>query len=154
MIGSSKFDKLNIKNMKKNFLLLGVFCLVIMTFFSCGKDNEFSVEDLYGYWQEDSNTEHVVRFMTAAQDTVYEDYLYAYEWDEGDGVTEDMVKESYHGNGWFRWKLVTSDLTEIHLMDNGGAEIPKVYTVTTLSASKLVYKEKEGSRSYSFTKKR
>ena len=34
-----------------------------------------------------------------------------------------------------------TDLTEIHLMDNGGAEIPKIFTVTKLTNSELQYKD-------------
>ena len=48
-----------------------------------------------------------------------------------------------YGNGWFKYKLVKSDLTEIHLMDNGGADIPKIYTVVELSDVTLKYKVKD-----------
>lgn len=46
-----------------------------------------------------------------------------------------------YGNGWFKYKLVKSDLTEIHLMDNGGADIPKVYQVVKLTAGELEYRD-------------
>jgi len=59
------------------------------------------------------------------------------------------------GNGWFKYDLKTSDgnLTEIHLMDNEGAEIPKVYIVSKLKDGALEYYEKDhASIKYSFTK--
>ena len=138
--------------MKKSVLLLGVSLLLLAGFYSCTKDNEYSIEDLYGYWQEDAGTggeTHYVRFLTAAQDTVYEDYLYGYEWTLPDQKEENVTAHP-HGNNWFRYKLVHKDLTYIHLMTNGGADIPKVYKVTTLTSTKLVYKDENNS--YSFSK--
>jgi hypothetical protein len=45
-----------------------------------------------------------------------------------------------HGNGWFQYKLeISGDLTEIHFMENGGAEIPKEYIVTMLNDNRLEY---------------
>ena len=34
-----------------------------------------------------------------------------------------------------------ADLTEIHLMENGGADIPKVYTVRKLTDTELLYED-------------
>ena len=50
-----------------------------------------------------------------------------------------------HGNGWFKYLFETANqkLTEIHLMDNGGAEIPKIYVVTKLNSTTLEYYEKD-----------
>ena len=39
------------------------------------------------------------------------------------------------------------------MMDNGGAEIPKVYILTTLTSTKMAYYEKDQkSNKFSFTK--
>lgn len=134
--------------MKKSLkwaLLLGVGIVLA----SCQKQSvNFSKSDLYGTWQE-TGKEAFVRFLTAEQDTIDGEYLYGYEWDQGEDVRpEDLL---YHGNGWFKWKLVEAELNEIHLMDNNGAPIPKIYTISKLTADELVYKD-EVKREHSFNK--
>lgn len=143
----------------KNLKLLWALCLATLGLVSCEMEpnQNFQQEDLYGTWQE-VGTEAFVRFMSPEEDSAYVEiqadstqvtYLYGCEWDLADDVNEsDLV---YHGNGWFRWKLVQSDLTEIHLMDNGGAEIPKIYTVTTLTQNELVYQDTY-KKAHSFTR--
>ena len=123
--------------MKKNILRIAVLALVGAMMASCVGTNDvtFSQSDLLGLWQED-NTQHFVRFTAEKADSAY---MYAREWDEAEDVTEGDLKP--YGNGWFKWKLVQTDLTEIHLMDNGGAEIPKIFTVTKLTESELQYKD-------------
>ncbi len=64
-------------------------------------------------------------------------------WDEGDDVKESDLTEL--GNGWFKWKLTGDELMEIHLMENGGADIPKYYTITTLSETTLTYEDSFGN---------
>lgn len=123
-------------SMKKITVLLGTLALLVLAMSSCKKETDTSFEEanLLGLWQE-SGTEAFVRF-TAEKDSTGQ-YKYGREWDESDGVVEsDLVP---YGNGWFKYKLLKADLTEIHLMDNGGAEIPKVYTVEKLTDSELVY---------------
>jgi hypothetical protein len=104
-----------------------------------GETPSYRVSDLQGLWQE-NNTEHFVRFTTEQSDET--GYLYGREWDEAEDVyEEDLVPQ---GNGWFKYKLETKgDLTEIHLMDNGGAEIPKNYVVSKLNSTDLEYYEKD-----------
>ena len=114
---------------------------VLVAFSACnlfggGKDTSFSEGNLIGTWQE-KGTEAFVCFTTERDSTAA--YKYGYEWNEAEDVfPEDLVK---YGNGWFKWKLVKADLTEIHLMDNGGAEIPKIYTVTKLTDTDLEYQD-------------
>lgn len=64
-------------------------------------------------------------------------------WDTSDDVTEAEAQK-------FTWTLVQSELTHIHIMEMGGS-VPKVYTVTELTATSLKYKDNFG-KSYSFTK--
>ena len=120
----------------------------------------YSLSDLQGLWQE-NNTEHYVRFTKEQSDET--GYLYGREWDEAEwydeGSYEDFLieqrnKQGYPGNGWFKYQFKsTGDLTEIHLMDNGGAEIPKIYVVSKLTDTDLVYYEKEyPSIKFNFTK--
>lgn len=128
--------------MKKRSLLIGILAVVAIVMTSCfGPSNEpsFVEADLLGLWQEEG-TEAYVRFTSEADETG--EYKYGREWDEGDEVSEGDLTP--YGNGWFKYKLVQSDLTEIHLMDNGGAEIPKVYVVVKLTDTELQYKNEFG----------
>ena len=78
--------------------------------------------------------------------TVYYKYLSNYSgktWDTSDDVTEAEAQS-------FTWSLVQSELTHIHIMEVGG-NVPKVYTVTELTATSLRYKDDFG-KTYSFTK--
>lgn len=116
----------------------------------------YQLSDLQGLWQR-NNTQEFVRFTTEQSDEA--GYLLGCEWDEAEDVTEqdriDARNELGHpGNGWFKYQFKsTGDLTEIHLMDNGGAEIPKIYVVSKLTDTDLVYYEKEyPSIKFNFTK--
>ena len=126
----------------KSFLISTLlFVAAVMT--SCFGPNEeptFVENDLLGLWQE-KGTEAYVRFTSEKDDAG--EYKYGREWDESEDIFESDLKP--YGNGWFKYKLVKSDLTEIHLMDNGGAEIPKVYIVTKLTAGDLEYKDNIGT---------
>lgn len=64
-------------------------------------------------------------------------------WDTADNVTEAEAQV-------FTWTLVKSELTHIHVLEMGGS-VPKVYTVTELTATSLKYKDEFGA-SFSFTK--
>ena len=135
--------------MKKNSLVLGILVLVAVVMTSCfGPSNEpsFVEADLLGLWQEEG-TEAYVRFTSEADETG--EYKYGREWDEGDDMSEGDLTP--YGNGWFKYKLVKSDLTEIHLMDNGGADIPKVYVVQKLTDTELEYRD-EFKKTYYFQK--
>ena len=124
----------------KKFLWLA---LAVLAFASCNMLNDntpsYRLSDLQGLWQE-KNTEHFVRFTTEQSDET--NYLYGREWNEAEDVYEEDLLP--YGNGWFKyWFETTGNLTEIHLMDNGGAEIPKVYIVSKLTDTDLEYYEKD-----------
>ena len=124
--------------MRKSILRIALVAMVGAVVASCslGTEPTFQESDLLGLWQEDGKGAFV-RF-TADKDSTGV-YKYGCEWNEGEGVSEsDLTK---YGNGWFKWKLVKADLTEIHLMENGGADIPKVYTVIKLTDTELQYKD-------------
>lgn len=125
--------------MKKKSLLIGFLAVVAIVMTSCLNPEPevvFLEADLLGLWQE-KGTEAFVRF-TDEQDETGE-YKYGREWDESEDVYEEDLQQ--YGNGWFKYKLVKSDLTEIHLMDNGGADIPKVYVVVKLTDAELEYRD-------------
>ena len=120
----------------------------------------YSLSDLQGLWQR-NNTQEFVRFTTEQSDET--GYLLGREWNEDEwydeGSYEDFLieqrnKQGFPGNGWFKYQFkTTGDLTEIHFMDNGGAEIPKVYVVSKLTDTDLVYYEKDyPSIKFNFTK--
>ena len=124
--------------MKKSTILFGVVAIVAMVMVSCQMEKpSFQEADLLGLWQENGQ-EAFVRFTNEPAG----EYKYGREWNEGEGIFESDLKP--YGNGWFKYKLVKSDLTEIHLMDNDGAEIPKIYTVLQLTEDVLKYKDDRG----------
>ena len=138
--------------MRKSIQFL-FLAFVAVALASCDMFNKttpsYQLSDLQGLWQE-NNTEHYVRFTKEQSDET--GYLYGREWDEAEDITEDDLLPK--GNGWFKYLFeTTGSLTEIHLMDNGGAEIPKVYVVTVLNDTELSYYEKEHkSIKFNFTK--
>ena len=145
--------------MRKSIQIL-FLAFVAVALASCDLFNKttpsYSLSDLQGLWQR-NNTQEFVRFTTEQSDET--GYFLGCEWDEAEDVTEqDRIdarnKQGYPGNGWFKYQFKsTGDLTEIHLMDNGGAEIPKIYVVSKLTDTDLVYYEKEyPSIKFNFTK--
>ena len=111
---------------------------------------KFKLSNLQSLWHETQvkDSEHYVRFTTEQSDET--GFLLGREWDEADDVYESDLLESretlgHPGNGWFKYQFEVKDggLTEIHLMDNQGAEIPKVYVVTKLTDTVLEYYEKD-----------
>ena len=137
--------------MKKRIVFLSVLAVIAVTMTSCWNVPEpevvFDEANLLGLWSKgdatglDSVPVEFVRF-TAEQDETGE-YKYGRQWNESEDIyEEDLVP---YGNGWFKYKLVKSDLTEIHLMDNGGTEVPKVYVVTKLTDTELQYKDNFGT---------
>lgn len=147
----------------KKYYYLAICVIVSLTLTGCfggsSSDNDpsYSLSDLQALWQE-NNTEHFVRFTTEQSDEA--GFLYGREWHEDEDVIEqDLINSreelGHPGNGWFKYEFKTSDgdLTEIHFMDNGGAEIPKIYVVSILNDSELSYYEKDKENwKYSFTK--
>lgn len=64
-------------------------------------------------------------------------------WDTADDVTEAEAQE-------FTWTIDKDQLEQIHIIVNGG-KVPKVYTITNLTASSLEYKDAYGETT-SFSK--
>lgn len=121
-----------------------VLALVLfMGLVSCTKTEvSFDENNLYGYWQEDGKDDYL-RFLKAEEDTIDGEYKFGYEWDEGDYVEEEDVENNYHGNGWFKWKLIQSTLTQLHLTNISEATVPKLYTVKKLTESELQLQDKD-----------
>lgn len=134
---------------------LALVALVGIAFSSCNmlgpSQPEYRLSDLQGLWLENGDTivGHYVRFTTDQSDEA--NYFWGCEWTESEDVYEaDLV---YHGNGWFKYRLNEKELLEIHKMDYGWADIPKVYIVSILTSSNLNYYEKDQtSIKFKFTK--
>lgn len=114
-----------------NYIL--VIVLVAIGFSSCTPDNDIYDETLLlGKWEREY-------FDKDLNQQVKEYYRYD---SNKKGVTwvpsEDITEEEAQA---FTWSLVKSELTHIHIMESGSAGVPKVYTVTELSASTLRYKD-------------
>ena len=116
------------KNLKSTIIAIFAFTAIILSFSSCSPDIdiEFDKTLLYGKWQE-ANTKNF---------EVYNEDGTGYTWDEADDVTEKEAQP-------FEWTLEGDDLTHIHIMEMG-ANIPKVYTVTKLTATELTYEDDFG----------
>ena len=117
----------------KRVLYFLVFLLVAATFNSC-EDESFDESLLYGKW------------VSGTMYYVYSSNKTGYTWDDKDDITEEEAKVQFP----FRWELVKSDLQQFHLWI--GPDISKTYVVTELTATTLKYKDKDGFRSYSFTR--
>lgn len=134
------------------FLLVALAGIVLSSCSLLGggdKEPSYQLSSLQALWLE-NNTQHYVRFTTELSNET--GYLYGREWDEADDIYEEDLQPQ--GNGWFKYKFESNGgLHELHLMDNGGAEIPKEYIVSKLTDTDLEYYEKDyKSIKYRFSK--
>ena len=131
--------------MKK--LLHFFLCLIVaLSFSACGDisiDNGYDSSMLYGKWQEGSVFEQYyssnIERVLPNGDTVQANGT---TWDEGDDVSEDEAQ-------LFNWTLTGSTLKHEHV--GTFVMVPKVYTVTSLTSSELVYEDDYGT-SHHFSK--
>ena len=138
---------IKLRSMKKSTILFGVVAIVAMVMVSCQMDKPtFQEANLLGKWIKDDATGldsvpvEFVRFTDELDPT--REYKYGRQWNVSEDIYEEDLKP--YGNGWFKYKLVNSKLTEIHLMDNGGADVPKIYTVLQLTDDVLKYRDDRG----------
>jgi hypothetical protein len=117
---------------KKTLSYLTTFMMIAFLSVSCEPTEEsFDESLLTGKW---------------LSGTLYYKYLAngtGATWDTADDVTEAEAQT-------FTWTLVKSELTHIHVLETGGS-VPKVYTVTELTATSLKYHD-DFSANFSFTK--
>lgn len=114
-------------------ILLLMFITALMGACSITPEDEITYDQtlLYGKWKSG---------------TLYYRYLSdgsGKTWDTADDVTEAEAQS-------FTWTLINSEFTHIHIMQMG-TTVPKVYTVTELTATSLKYKD-SFDVSHSFTK--
>ena len=120
-------------NMKRLTYYFLAFLLVVITFNSCtSNETMFDQNLLIGKWV--SGTEYY-RYDIGGNGVT---------WDTADNVTEAEGQA-------YTWTLVNAELTHIHIMVTGGSGVPKIYTVTELTATTLKYKD-DFDKTYSYTK--
>ena len=118
--------------MKKSLRYLTMLAVLTLLAVSCTKtETTFDQTLLTGKWQ--SGTLFYKYLADGSGGT----------WDTADNVTEAEAQA-------FTWTLVKDLLTQIHVLEIGGS-VPKVYTVTELTATSLKYHDDFGVN-FSFTK--
>jgi hypothetical protein len=118
--------------MKKTLLYLTMFTILTLLAVSCTEeDTTYDQTLLTGKWQ--SGTLFYKYLANGTGGT----------WDTADNVTEAEAQE-------FTWTLVNDLMTHIHVLEMGGS-VPKIYTVTELTATSLKYQDDFGV-TFSFTK--
>ena len=118
------------KNLKLISLSILAVSAIILSMSSCSPDTdvEFDQTLLTGKWQENNS----LVFEVYGKDGS------GYTWDEADDVTEAEAQP-------FTWGLNGNVLTQVHTMEMGG-NVPKVYTVTKLTATELIYEDNYGNK--------
>ena len=128
----------------KKWYFLALIALIGFAFSSCEnmgkKQKEYFVEDLQGKWCKDGQQDYR-RFAT--EQASREGYYWGWEWDEGEDVQESDRTSHPYGNGWFMYTIQGDQLLEIEKTEYGWADIPKVYIISDLSSTKLVYYPKD-----------
>jgi hypothetical protein len=118
--------------MKKTLRYLTMLTVLTLLAVSCTKtETTFDQTLLTGKWQ--SGTLFYKYLANGTGGT----------WDTADNVTEAEAQA-------FTWTLDKDILTQIHVLEIGGS-VPKVYTVTELTATSLKYHDDFGV-TFSFTK--
>lgn len=118
--------------MKKILLYLTMLMAVTLFVVSCTKEDvTYDQSLLTGKWKSGT-----LFYKYAAAGT-------GATWDTADNVTEAEAQT-------FTWTLESDILTHIHILQVGGS-VPKIYTVTELTATSLKYHD-DFAVSYSFTK--
>ena len=119
--------------MKKTFVYFTMFTVVSILAVSCETpETSFDEALLIGKWQSG---------------TLFYKYLgdgSGGTWDTADDVKEEEAQD-------FTWTLVNAELTHIHICEIG-CSIPKIYTVTELTSSSLIYHDDLGGGEFSFIK--
>ena len=125
----------HMKNLKLISFAIIALTAIIVSMSSCSPDTDIEFEKtlLYGKWQE-ADTQNF---------EVYKEDGTGYTWDEADDVTEAEAQP-------FEWTLEGDALTHIHIMEMC-ASIPKIYTVTKLTATELAYEDDFG-KTHTFNK--
>mgnify|MGYP007102082807 FL=1 len=123
-----------------------MICGAVLLLASCDKIASVDSSLMYGKWM--SNDSEYYRFDRSTWQYMLHDSTYVSvngaRWKPGDDVTEEEAQP-------FVWSINGSDLTLTHQMYTGG-KVPKTYTITSQSSSKMTWKDSYGN-TISLTKK-
>lgn len=121
--------------MKRTALFLSSILISIVFLSSCVEDildSSYDESLIVGTWK--SGTLHETYNANKTGST----------WDTSDDVTEAEAQT-------FTWSISKDQLEQIHIMEISGTKIPKVYTLTNLTATTLSYQDDYGVKK-TFTK--
>lgn len=114
--------------MKRIALIFSTIALVALFSTSCTEEEEvqqnFDESLIIGKWKSGTLFERYDLDRSGAT------------WDTYDDVTEAEGQK-------FTWTITKDQLEQIHIIENGG-KVPKVYTITELTASLLEYEDTYG----------
>jgi len=115
--------------MKRIALIFSTIALATFFLTSCTEEEEevqanFDESLIIGKWQSGTLFERYDSDKSGAS------------WDTDDDVTEAEGQK-------FTWTITKDQLEQIHIIENGG-NVPKVYTITELTASLLEYEDTYG----------
>lgn len=117
---------------KKHILPLMVSALALMLSACTGGVDE---SQLYGLWVK-SNSQEYWRYRTDGGGVT---------WDASEDITEEESNLTY------QWTLNGDRLTHVFSGAQGNQAVPKVYTITAISTSAMMWKDDYGME-YSLTK--
>ena len=117
--------------MKKTFSLFASMLAILLLSTSC-EPVAYDRFDMVGVWENDDKPGEYWRYRSD---------LTGCTWDTSEDVLEEEAQE-------FTWTLEVKTLTQIHIIEISGGGIPKVYTVTELTSSSLVYEDSFGNSYY------
>ena len=131
------------KRISKPLLLAA---LLALCFAACKQDTkDFLPDDLIGkwvcgteYWRYDSE---YTAYPIETGSTVN---VNGFTWDVGDDVQESEAQG-------FQWNVRGDQLTQIHILQNTGASLPKVYTLLSVTPDELQYRDNYG-QTFTFTR--
>lgn len=127
--------------MKRRPLLIAVVIFLIFSLHSCIDPVSFDTALLIGKWSRPSP------FATTENPG---DEYYRYD-EDGGGATWDTADDVTEAEAQlYTWSVTGSKLTQVHVIEMGGT-VTKIYTLTSLTSTTLVYKDDFG-QSFTFTK--
>ena len=146
--------------MKRTLWFLLPLVVLALVIAGCEKKKkvEVSEAELIGRWvapSQQPSAREGDSLIFVFQDEPCQTYgKWGYQVDEGDEVEEhDVLTESFHGNGWFGWRV--SDGYRIILINTSDMQTENIYpyVVEILDFSGNTMKITDDGRTYTMTKK-
>ena len=127
--------------MKRKIILIIVLVSLVAGFHSCVDPFGFDADLLIGKWSRPSP--FATPEYPGDEYCRYDEGGLGVTWDTSDDVTEEEAQK-------FTWSVNGSRLTLVHEIEMGGS-VTKIYTLSTLTFDKLIYKDEYG-KVYTFQK--